>query len=646
MLSAGKKCEAKKALGSHTDENKAMLRDLISKRRSARKDKNAAEVRRLSKLIQKELKVVAKGAKTFKVAKLLEEFKDLGQLADIRNKGRKQCITSIVDKEGKECSNLKDIAEVFADFYESLYSERPDRLHAYTFEEEIEAVDPVTAKEVRAQLKKMKKNKAADDSGIVAELLCEASDSLIEDIAELFTEILKPRSTIPESWRASSIRVLFKKGDPKLPGNYRPVCIIPILYKVFSKMLCGRIMQRLLEEQSWDQAGFRPDFSCEDHLFTMTMIADKCKEFNIPLWVAAIDFSKAFDSIHHGSIFKALKEQGVPLAYVEVMARLYKEQHASVQGECRSRAFPISKGTKQGDPISPLIFNAVLEMVMRKVKDKWKIRKYGFDMMPSVEERLTNLRFADDILLIGRTLPQIKQMLVDVAEECAKVGLSLHPEKTKILHNNMGYGRHVKAAKAGEMVIEVLGAESSTMYLGKLLSLVDPHDVEVQHRTKKAWAKFALYREELTDKGVPLKLRLKLFNAVVTPTMLYACSAWVLTAAQEKKVQATQMRMTRSILGRKRKIDSESGEKEPWVPWIKRTTAEARENMKMYNVRNWTEILHAKKRTWKARLEKLDPQKWASQALEWQPIGFRKVGRPAKRWQEEGDQESHSAKED
>ena len=100
------------------------------------------------------------------------------------------------------------------------------------------------------------------------------------------------------------------------------------------------------------------------------MLAEKCNEFNIPLWVAAIDFSKAFDSISHRSIFEALEEQGVPSAYVDVLARLYREQQAHIGGDQRSRDFPISKGTKQGDPISPLIFNAVLEGIMRKVKEK------------------------------------------------------------------------------------------------------------------------------------------------------------------------------------------------------------------------------------------------------------------------------------
>ena len=144
-----------------------------------------------------------------------------------------------------------------------------------------------------------------------------------------------------------------------------------------------------------------------------------------------------------------------------------------------------------------------------------------------------------------------------------------------------------------------------------------------------------MYKEELTNKDVPLRVKMKLFNTIVTPTVLYGCSSWVLTVARQKKLQTSQMRMMRSILGRKRTVEDETGDKENWVSWVKRTTAEAREKMKSYSVEDWVEIVSSRQRKWKARMEALDPKKWAYQALEWQPVGFRSIVRPARRWVEE-----------
>ena len=95
--------------------------------------------------------------------------------------------------------------------------------------------------------------------------------------------------------------------------------------------------------------------------------------------------------------------------------------------------------------------------------------------------------------------------------------------------------------------------------------MIEPHEVELQHRLNKAWAKFGVYKEELTDKGIPVKLRLKLFHTVVSPTVLYGCSSWVLTARRDHKLKTTQMRMIRCIIGRKRKVESETGQAETWV---------------------------------------------------------------------------------
>ena len=323
LLEGGRKHQTKIVTKQEDEENKKQLRELITRRRLARTRGDRQDVVRSSKLIQKEMRAVAKATKTAKVTQILQDFENLGQLADIRTKGKKNCINSVIDKEGKEVKEAENIADAFADFYESLYKDlaKEDLLKEFSEVNENE-VEKITGHEVQVELKKMKKKKAADNAGIVSELLSEGSEKLFELLADIFTAILKPGAQVPRYWASSSIRVLFKKGDPKMPENYRPVCIVPILYKLFSRIICKRIKGILLKEQSWDQAGFREGFSCDDHLFTVTVLAEKSNEFNLPLWVAAIDFAKAFDSISHRSSLEALREHGVPTSYLNVLTRL------------------------------------------------------------------------------------------------------------------------------------------------------------------------------------------------------------------------------------------------------------------------------------------------------------------------------------
>ena len=109
---------------------------------------------------------------------------------------------------------------------------------------------------------------------------------------------------------------------------------------------------------------------------------------------------------------------------------------------------------------------------------------------------MTNLHFEDDILLTGRSIPQIRQIMADIFAEGSKVCFQLHPAKTKFMHSCIGYESGVRSAKIDGMNIDLLGVDGSAKYLGRALTLTDTHDTELAHRIKKAWAKF-----ELTDRS-------------------------------------------------------------------------------------------------------------------------------------------------
>jgi hypothetical protein len=350
-----------------------------------------------------------------------------------------------------------------------------------------------------------------------------------------------------------------------------------------------------------------------------------------------LDFKKAFDTIKHESIWNSLEEQGVPYTYIDTLQKLYTGQAAAVQCDAKSKSFDIKRGTKQGDPISPILFNAVVESFMRKLIIKWDKKKFGARLGTLSTSSLTNLRFADDILLVGRTLPQIKSMIADVAEEAAKVGLELHSGKTKILHNGIGYGAGVAQAVCNGMHIEVLDCQEHAMYLGKALRLKEMHDEELRNRMAKAWGKFSMFRNELTDKSIPIKHRMRLFDSVVTPTALYCSGCWAMTIERERKLRTTQRRMMRMILGSGRRPKSEAAETdqdqvETYVEWIQRATRQAEQIMHTYGVADW--VYHQRNRLWKwaAKVARLQDSRWSHEILFWSPEGWRPQGRPRVRW--------------
>ena len=470
---------------------------------------------------------------------------------------------------------------------------------------------------------------------LLAEIFRHILAKALEVLADIFTHILVDGEEPPKSWRHTCIKVLFKKGDPHIPGNYRPISILPVLYKLFSMVLHARLEKYLEPQQSADQAGFRKGYCCDDHLLTVALIQEKCSEFNQDLWIAAVRFEKAFDSVSHEAIWRALQEQGVPPKCIDVLTRLYAKQTGQVVSDRTSRTFKLERGTKQGDPMSPALFNAVLESIMRPLQQAWQKKRYGLNMCC---RRLTNLRFADDILLVGQTRAATKHMLEDLAVQAGRVGLKLHLGKTKILSNVQNRRgvlaqRHVQV---GDGTVEVLPFTEGTAYLGHYLSFHNFHDAEIQNHIVKGWKAFGKYRDELCNKRYLIRSRLRLFDAVVTSAVLYGSGTWVMTAAREHKLETEMRRMFRLIIKTPRMSSSteQDCEGETWVQWIVRSTHRALIEYKAAGFNNWVALQQERKRRLRERVEESVDARLAKLALLWIPGGVRSTGRPLKRWED------------
>lgn len=289
-------------------------------------------------------------------------------------------------------------------------------------------------------------------------------------------------------------------------------------------------------------------------------------------------------------------------------------------------------------------------------------------MQGMYEKFLQNLRFADDLILVGRSLPQVQKMLGDLAEEAAKVGLELHMGKTKIVSNarNRRGVSAAKQVKVGEQDVEVLPIDASVMYLGKKLCMGEEHhDVEVDHRIGRGWAKFMQYKQELCGAHYSLAHRLRLFDATVTPTVLYGSGCWAMTLNRERKLQTAQRKMLRKILGLgRKKVDvrntedsssssessstgSETGDgescdsgagpdlEETWIAWLERTARAIDVQIQKGAVADWVVLQRARKWRWAGHVLRRKDGRWTRTILHWIPHGGeRRRGRPATRWED------------
>ena len=581
----------------------------------------------------------------------------------------------MLDKHGQEHSDRQKIADIFATFYEELYSSRTTCQPCFV-NEDGDNIPPFTVEELKSELKKLKDKKCRDTSGLVAEMLKCGGETLASILCETYNQLLTCSCETPTSWKETIFTVLHKSGDERQPSNYRPIVIIPILYKLFARLLYSRLAPILDAEQCPDQAGFRPNYATVDHLFTFSQLREKTDEFQLNLWLAAIDFKKAFDAIDQDGLWHALRQQKVPPSYIRILKQLYAGQSGRVRTDKLSKPFDIERGTKQGDPLSSLLFNSLLEHIMRQLKPKWHSRQCGIQVGTGEATRLTNLRFADDVLIVGRTRHQITTMLGDLHATASQFGLQLHPDKTKVITNatkKTGRGKCDKIRFA-DMDVDILPLDGSVKYLGRKLSFENSQEVELKNRIRAGWAKFMANKQELVGKHYTLNSRLKLFDAVVSPTVLYAAGSWTLTKQQEHALNCTQRRMLRMILGagRQRQVSTTqdqdmldesscdeleddtdalqaaepTGEEhkenlEPWVEWIQRVTHKIEELAAKSQVHSWVSRARLAKWRLAARIANQCPDRWSLRVLRWSPDrsfdgnicrAHRKRSRPKLRW--------------
>ncbi|GBP04929.1 RNA-directed DNA polymerase from mobile element jockey [Eumeta japonica] len=213
-----------------------------------------------------------------------------------------------LEKNSAETKCRKDVINHATNFYKNLYRKQnnPANKVKITHMNKTDSIKQIEDSEVYEQIKKLKDEKSPGPDGLCNEILKIGAPILTRHFTQLFNMILQEEK-VPKQWCTSDIILLFKKESPLDIGNYRPISLLAIIYKLFSSIILKRISNDIDKKQPKEQAGFRLSFSTMDRIQTLEQIIEKYREYNRSLYVAFIDYSKAFDSISHCSIWNALQ---------------------------------------------------------------------------------------------------------------------------------------------------------------------------------------------------------------------------------------------------------------------------------------------------------------------------------------------------
>ena len=575
-------------------------KELRQKANKTLKDK--VEYAELNKLMKKKRRTRARRKRKKLILETLEARKGPRQINKHRNK---QMIMSMRKESGEITTNREEILEICTNFYKSLYTQTvPTPESTMKSSPDTEEIPEFTEEEVERAIKRMKRHKAQGVDGITSDIIKLGGPMVLTYLTNIFNNILRTKQ-IPDSWHEAIIVILFKKGDPKDIKNYRPISLLSHSYKIFTRLLQTRIERTLDENQPREQAGFRKGYSTTDHLQALNQIIEKSNEYNLPLCIGFIDYEKAFDTVEHFAIFEALRKTNVNETYINILQNIYNQATARVHlDKLVSTEFQIHRGVRQGDPLSPKLFTAVMEEVFKKAEISEGVNVDG--------ENLSNLRFADDVALLNETTKQMEKHMNNLNSESMKVGLKIHKGKTKYMTNY---------ADSEDILIGQQKIEKVTefKYLGQTTHLKDTTKEEIYARIRAAWSCFGKNKEILQDKQLPILLKKQVMDQCILPTMTYGCQTWSLNKQMTNKLRTAQRAMERKMLDLKLKNK---------IP-----CAEIRKRTKIIDIIEYT---LKQKWKWAGHIARLKDNRWTRRCTEWQPRrGKRSRGRPSRRWQDD-----------
>ncbi|XP_023931700.1 uncharacterized protein LOC106162426 [Lingula anatina] len=317
--------------------------------------RNNIEYAELDKTIKKKTREDIRKQNMKKIAETIENGKSMKRAKRSFQLGQDRMLT-LLDKDENELTTQDQILERVEEFYGELYDSNKE------IEITTKACDlpDITAWEVESAVQKMKNGKAAGNDNIKAEMVKAGGDILSQELARLFTKCLHLKE-IPVAWKNANMIIMFKKGNRKDIKNYRPICFLSNLYKIYTKILTERLTRQLDEAQPKEQAGFRGQYTTTDHMHTVNQLKEKCLEYNIPLCVAFVDYEKAFNSVETQYILASLQDLGIEDGYIDVLRDIYTDSSVTVKLHKTTNKIRIKKGVRQGDTISPKLFTAALE---------------------------------------------------------------------------------------------------------------------------------------------------------------------------------------------------------------------------------------------------------------------------------------------
>ena len=258
------------------------------------------------------------------------------------------------------------------------------------------------------------------------------------------------KENIPTDLIDPNITILYKKGDRSHCGNYRGISLLSVVGKIFADIILQRLKSLAELTYAQSQSGYRSGRSTIDGIFTLRQLMEKSREQRRNMYIAFVDFSKAFDTVNRNLLYRILGRLGCPAKFVKIIKKLYTNVHARlvVDGELTS-PFEYNSGVKQGCKLAPTLYGiyaaVLLWLAYKDIKHAHSIKvrfRYDGDLFDLRRLKsktkvlavyIREAQYADDVAIFSDTPVGLQILLTAYNDLARKMGLCINTKKTETM---------------------------------------------------------------------------------------------------------------------------------------------------------------------------------------------------------------------
>lgn len=395
--------------------------------------------------------------------------------------------------------------------------------------------DPFTFDELLSVLQDLQTGKAPGFDGIPTEVYgilrhsapaCHMGRVLLTLLNKVYIS-----GHIPQSWTASVLVPVFKKGDRSNPSNYRGIALMQSSLKLLCLMLNRRLSAAVegLGLLTQHQAGFRPREEAVAQAITLLEILQRRSTAELDTWALFLDIKKAYDTVPHCALFEKLSAQfGLHGTALNFLQSLYDSSTVQVcvgrgAGACLSTPIPILRGLRQGCVLSPLLFNMFA--------NDWFAGYQSVGVpVPGLDKStfIPGLQFADDVVHLTASEADMATSVSRLEAWLEDNEMSLNIPKCALLR--FGPSGPLVAPSTPVPVDspsawcsggEPFPVATQYKYLGILITSDLSLESIVESRLASAEGTFRLIFRFLASRSVPIYFKMLLIKMVILPQLLY-----------------------------------------------------------------------------------------------------------------------------